>query len=1600
MDKVLLQEAIKLNKKKKRKKWWHKVVNFLAVLVVFCTTYALILPAITMEKEWACGKEAHKHDDSCYEITKIYEQVCSLEEQPLHEHDDSCYEIVSDGVASDSNAERVLICTEDTSAHQHGEECRVETGETIRVLICEKEEHIHDETCEHVVIPSKYICSSGEHTHSEACYSEDDELMCTIPEHIHDETCLAEPEGEAEEETEGNPEAGSSSDAVKVPESPAETVSAPAPEAGESDAKASDSNATKENDSNAAKASDSNALKASASNALKTFAGVLAYTGSDFTVTVSFDEDAMIPEGAVLDVHEIEPGTEEYETYYQQALGVLTGTSTEELAEPAAEEEIGAASPSDAYKAASPSNAEPPTKEEILFARFFDISFTYEGEKIEPDAPVEIQIQYDQPIEIPESKESVAVHFAEDGIELLNTELDGTSEEVNSFTFKQDSFSVTGTVLFASSATYHVWLDGTLGGLMSFAGSDNTYYAVSTGTIMLPETWKSPTRYEYKLQGWYDIYSETYYPVDPDNGVDGIEAPITQDTVFYADWAAATYAIGQNNADTVRTLDTSEFVTIDIFDYNVLFNTVSESFTGSISNSSHSETWSEEADTLNFLFNDWDASGKISRSLNMTRNNVTYDVVVEGIVAEESSELIDVLFDPEYEFIGKNYVGPANYLFQYMEDPDDEYYGYYYYDSDRNAASYYYNENDPEKSRFYVYDYLERTSDGAGNNADFIPLNSPYANGNGIGVAVGDDGMYYYESTTGTGNVSSNFHLGMRTNIHFYLPNDVGHEDAYGNPGNLDTNGKEMIFRFDGDDDIWVFVDGKLVLDLGGIHAVESGMINFSTGEVTNGVSTTSIAAIRDEDGAIISGIGEGGHNLTIYYLERGSSQSNCKMYFNLAPRYGLELQKQDYHLRTGLDGVEFKVFTDCTNCFKGLCQIGEDGHCVLEECDCMSVIGHTGTCETGEDGTCVTEECQCTTQIGINHPVTPAKLWNNHEEAKEDRYDQNTKNRFTVENGKLQLFGLVAGKTYYIAESVPADGYPRTDDLIRLTLNDHGTDVSELTILDGADDSRTQGYEIVSHSLDDSTQMVYLTVTNQKIIPDSEVTQQVRVKKTWILQDVNPAKIPDGITVHLTKDGKPYSHSMVLNEENGWTYTWTGLPADGSVYEVTEDQVPGFTNIQPRRMFALREPERVYYESWLDVAALEDGATFLIKIGNQYLAQSNGSLYLTSVGTDGNGKLNPSDQVKWEVAVSDDGFLISNNGYFLTLDGSGFKASTSGNQIMYYDGSGLFAMSGGKIYYLGNVSNGSASAVTNVQTVGLVKRELIAEDVKEIELINYQLEKDDMTSLEVEKVWAETNEPIWEKEVTIHLLADGKDTGMSLVLNNAADWKGTFEGLPIGPKYSVLEDYVPKYTTEYSDVIEVPGRDHMTWETTGTLAENGIYCFVNNGYAMTDQNGSLVGTAFNESSLEAAENQQWKVVGGRLQNVATGRYLGMQNSWGTCSLYVDSQSHRSSGIWTENGILRLAATDGETFRFISINGSYISPSNNSTSMKIYQGFAEEYPASYKITVTNTYGAHYLPSTGGTGTAAYTSIGTLLLAIAALLYIKRWIFNLYRKGDR
>ena len=191
MKKDALQGAEKYTKAYQRKKRWYRVVTGLACVVVFCTVYALILPAITMEKG-ACEIPEHTHSEACYtQVTSATrtEPVCTIESLNLHQHDDTCYD--SEGNLTCGYADFVV--------HQHDSACYDENG-NLWCPLPEIETHEHTGSC--YAVPE--TDAPEVHTHTDDCYTvERGELICTEstePAHVHTDACFETVEEPADTE--------------------------------------------------------------------------------------------------------------------------------------------------------------------------------------------------------------------------------------------------------------------------------------------------------------------------------------------------------------------------------------------------------------------------------------------------------------------------------------------------------------------------------------------------------------------------------------------------------------------------------------------------------------------------------------------------------------------------------------------------------------------------------------------------------------------------------------------------------------------------------------------------------------------------------------------------------------------------------------------------------------------------------------------------------------------------------------------------------------------------------------------------------------------------------------------------------------------------------------------------------------------------------------------------------------------------------------------------------------------------------------------------------------------------------------------------------
>lgn len=225
---------------------------------------------------------------------------------------------------------------------------------------------------------------------------------------------------------------------------------------------------------------------------------------------------------------------------------------------------------------------------------------------------------------------------------------------------------------------------------------------------------------------------------------------------------------------------------------------------------------------------------------------------------------------------GKTVYSDANYLFK--KDAD----GYYEYDSAENFAQF-----DTKTKNFTVYKVPGSCGNAVGlqsypKHGSFFPFNT-----------LGNSVIEHTANGSGIYGISTNpdYHFGMTMSAKFIQPKD----------GKI--QGNDMVFEFSGDDDVWVYIDGVLVLDIGGVHNAASGSINFANGNVTvgnnNNLNLRQLFADAKTTGDFVSGENRFAdytmHTINFYYLERGEGDSNCKLKFNLptVPKKSVTVEKQ-----------------------------------------------------------------------------------------------------------------------------------------------------------------------------------------------------------------------------------------------------------------------------------------------------------------------------------------------------------------------------------------------------------------------------------------------------------------------------------------------------------------------------------------------------------------------------------------------------------------------------------------------------------------------------------------------------------------------------------
>lgn len=242
---------------------------------------------------------------------------------------------------------------------------------------------------------------------------------------------------------------------------------------------------------------------------------------------------------------------------------------------------------------------------------------------------------------------------------------------------------------------------------------------------------------------------------------------------------------------------------------------------------------------------------QISNVENNAQNNTCGDKVYYGLAKQQLDQEGNIQFNYQNAFFDEdfnNVVGikypDVNFEFKYDSDTNQ-----YTYDSDQNHVHF-------ENNTISQY---ER-----------------------IGPSVASDGTDlekngFFPFTDENDNMTD-YGFGMKLEVEFNLTQDKK------------IKNENIAFRFSGDDDVWVFIDGKLVLDLGGIHGARNGVIDFVDGVKYNvnqagealgyeGINNSTAPSV---DNWLKDLNPNETHTLTMYYLERGGDESNCVIEFNL----------------------------------------------------------------------------------------------------------------------------------------------------------------------------------------------------------------------------------------------------------------------------------------------------------------------------------------------------------------------------------------------------------------------------------------------------------------------------------------------------------------------------------------------------------------------------------------------------------------------------------------------------------------------------------------------------------------------------------------------
>ena len=831
------------------------------------------------EQVLICEIPEHTHTDACYETeigdedVPLSEFLCGMEE---HTHTDACYG--EDGSLACTLPEHThdesCLLQEETDficgmeEHTHTDACYDADGN----LTCTLPEHTHDESC----LPQEetdFICGMEEHTHTDACYDADGNLTCTLPEHTHDESCLPEetdPNAFPEELPEGYREYTYQNEEglsvlVYAPENAfAEDVTLYAEQLAEDSEAYAQAQADLDAAENVAEYDGMAALDVRFENAGGTEVEPDASAGP---VYVKIDVEALLPE----DVDESTVAVQHHAEVSDGGIfgtGIFAGTevAVETVADASADTGEVTLTPSAVTLTEEPV----PAAENALTEEDSDAQALTE-ETAQPAARMDVEASF-----AVESFSTFTITWTgRNNFQVTVHYVDTSGNEIAGYTNMPKSFS-------SGQWVTMTWYAETINNYQYQGAHIGSYNGTEISQLRYSNGWK------YKVSG-----SDTEYSYHNDNN---------QRLHIYLVYESS------STASQLTTVDTVDHEKLGVHMYMFQYDGETSVF-GPGSNSG--DYWYGNGTTKEGILADTtDSQGwpTVQADIGTTSGSSFQSIFALGQLqgnalqpSNVSAKEVNKLFiQSYYDQNGDFYFNSAEYFATLANDTDDNF-------------TVYNQLGTPNSENYFFYQ-----------RGNFMPYNTLNLNTVANYNLYADDGMLLSSNNARQGEPvyglaqSAQYQFGMYMFANFYQPENGQVEVTSGDSVTYEN----MVFEFTGDDDMWVFIDGVLVLDIGGVHDSQSGYINFADGTVNWTDTPKSSVRVNNTDYAypsseviwhnpggessttgqpttlkeIFTAAGKydstdwdgdtfldgTSHTIQVFYMERGGGASNLKMRFNL----------------------------------------------------------------------------------------------------------------------------------------------------------------------------------------------------------------------------------------------------------------------------------------------------------------------------------------------------------------------------------------------------------------------------------------------------------------------------------------------------------------------------------------------------------------------------------------------------------------------------------------------------------------------------------------------------------------------------------------------